>query len=118
MAVQDIISARLARHGFRPEDTGGGCMAYVRRDQPAPATEIEETFSRADWHGLPADLQAAVILSTVNVLDGTSDDEPMAVTLGQVLEALADPAVAEYELLSLKIYNSPRARRLGAVGGL
>lgn len=92
----------MARHGFYLQETGGGCTAYVRLDNPR-RPEVEEIVTVAHGPHAPEALTDAVVVSS-----GWEDNDDRAVTQGytlaDVLAALDNPS-DEYALLDLRLHN-------------
>jgi hypothetical protein len=74
--IPTAIEERLAKHGFKLQETGGGCTAY---DRIAVGTD------NGDWNG---DTSVALV----------------GYTLAEALAALENPS-DEYHLLELRLHN-------------
>lgn len=94
--------AKLAAHGFTLENTGGNCTALVKHDG-----EVEEVITVQNDARAPKDAADIVVVGLY--CDGEQQDETHGYSLGECLAALENPALAEYALLSLKLYNGARA---------
>jgi hypothetical protein len=94
----------MAKHGFKLENTGGNCTAFIRNDG-----QIEEIVTRWNDPSHPTKLSEKVIIGTYEIgTDGepiNNDDMATGYTFGDVLKALDNPS-EEYFLLDQRLYNN------------
>lgn len=103
------ILEQVAAHGFTLENTGGNCTALVKHDGAKDCgLGVEEIITVQNDARAPKDAADVVVVGLYDTA-GEQLDETHGYTLGECLAALENPALAEYSLLSLKLYNGARA---------
>lgn len=97
-AAQAMLEARLNRHGFFLEHTGGNCTAYISREGG-----FETWLSTGDCLA-PVRLAQKVWIWEGELATGAEGDSVRAYRMVDVLAALDNPKT-EYCSLSLRLEN-------------
>jgi hypothetical protein len=98
--IPTAIEERLAKHGFKLQETGGGCTAYVRNDG-----EVTEYLTVEDDPTAPTSLTDRIAVGTDNGdWNGDTSVALVGYTLAEALAALENPS-DEYHLLELRLHN-------------